>query len=212
MLNGGKIKNHMTSQHPIKILAVSDFIDKDLEARVKNKTLEPIDLIISCGDLAPEYLSFLRDRLDRPLFYVKGNHDLRYTHGNPMGCDNIHTRIKKFKSLNIMGLEGSMWYNGGVNQYTDAQMKKMIFNMWFSLWRKGGVDIVVTHASPKDIHDGRDLCHRGFESFVPLIHKRRPRYLIHGHIHKDFSHPDQRETRVNHTRVVNACGYTILEV
>ena len=201
----------MAAAKPVKILAVSDFIDSDLEDKVKQKALEPVDLIISCGDLAPEYLSFLRDRLDRPLYYIKGNHDLRYTPSNPAGCDNIHARIKQFNGLKIMGLEGSMWYNGGVNQYTDAQMKHIIFRMWLSLWFKGGVDIVVTHAPPRHIHDRNDLCHRGFESFAALIRRRNPQYLIHGHIHKEFTHPDHRITRVNQTRVVNACGYTILE-
>lgn len=201
----------MTAEKPVKILAVSDFIDSDLEDKVKQKALEPVDLIISCGDLAPEYLSFLRDRLDRPLYYIKGNHDLRYTLSNPAGCDNIHARIKQFNGLKIMGLEGSMWYNGGVNQYTDAQMKHIIFRMWLSLWFKGGVDIVVTHAPPRHIHDRNDLCHRGFESFGALIRRRNPQYLIHGHIHREFTHPDHRITRVNQTRVVNACGYTILE-
>ena len=196
----------------MKILAVSDFVDAVLEDKVKNKELEPVDLIISCGDLAPEYLSFLRDRLDRPLYYVKGNHDLRYSPVNPAGCDNIHARIMRFNSLNIMGLEGSMWYNGGLNQYTETQMKKTILSMWFSLWRKGGVDIVVTHAAPRHIHDGRDLCHRGFECFVTLMKRRNPQYLVHGHIHREFSHPEERITTVNQTRVVNACGYTIIEV
>ena len=79
--------------HGLKILTVSDFIDKTLTRKVETKTMEPLDLIISCGDLDPEYLSFLRDRLDVPLFYVKGNHDIRYTPTNPVGCENIHRRI-----------------------------------------------------------------------------------------------------------------------
>lgn len=202
----------MTTSTRIKILAVSDFIDSTLEREVSSKTLTPVDLIISCGDLAPEYLSFLRDRLDRPLYYVKGNHDLRYSPDNPLGCHNIHGRLMTFRHLKILGLEGSMWYNGGRNQYTEAQMKKMISRLRFTLWRRGGVDIVVSHASPRHIHDAEDLCHRGFESFSTLIEKRKPDCFIHGHIHRDFNHPDERITRVNTTRVVNACGYTILEV
>jgi predicted phosphodiesterase len=107
----------------LKILTVSDFEDNLLIRRVETRTLEPVDLILSCGDLDPEFLSFLRDRLDRPLFYVKGNHDIRYTPTNPVGCENIHQRIVTFNKINILGLEGSMWYNGGANQYTEAMMK-----------------------------------------------------------------------------------------
>jgi Icc-related predicted phosphoesterase len=198
--------------HRLKILAVSDFLDDSLTRMVETKTLEPVDLIISCGDMAPEYLSFLRDRLDRPLMYVKGNHDIRYSVSNPMGCENIHARVVRFKSMNILGLEGSIWYNGGVNQYTDAQMKKIIFSKWFSIWKKGGIDMVVTHAPPRHIHDAEDRCHMGFESFVSLIHKRKPDYFLHGHIHKEFNDHDERITQVDQTQVINICGYTILEV
>ena len=206
------MKKRRTKFHGITILAVSDFVDDTLTKMVEEKILEPVDLIISCGDLAPEYLSFLRNRLEKPLFYVKGNHDIRYDPSNLLGCDNIHAKLVRFKTLNILGLEGSIWYNGGVNQYTDKQMDKIIFRMWFSLWRKRGVNLVVTHAPPKDIQDGPDHCHTGFDSFVKLIEKKNPRYFIHGHIHKDFKTLEQRTTIVNSTRVINTCGFTILKV
>nr|WP_291348936.1 metallophosphoesterase [Desulfobacula sp.] len=202
----------MTTPHNLKILTVSDFIDKSLTKMIEDKTLELPDLIISCGDLDPEYLSFLRDRLDRPLFYVKGNHDIRYTTSNPVGCENIHGRVVRFKSLNILGLEGSLWHNGGMNQYTDKEMKRMIFGVWFSIWRKGGIHMVVTHAPPRHIHDAEDRCHMGFDSFVNLINKRKPDYFVHGHIHKDFKTHSDRITTVNSTKVINTCGFTILEV
>ncbi|WP_022665480.1 metallophosphoesterase family protein [Desulfospira joergensenii] len=196
----------------VRILTVSDFIDKDLTRMVEEKSLGPVDLVISCGDMEPEYLSFLKDRLDTPLFYVKGNHDIRYTGTNPMGCENIHAKVVSFKGLNILGLEGSMWYNGGANQYTEAMMKRIIFGMWFSIWRKGRIHMVVAHASPRHIHDREDRCHIGFESFVTLIRKRRPHYFIHGHVHQAFESLEQRTTRVGGTRVINTCGFTLLEV
>jgi Icc-related predicted phosphoesterase len=205
-------KFNKKKQHQLKILTVSDVIDKELTRKVEDKTLEPVDLIISCGDLAPEYLSFLRDRLDAPLYYVKGNHDIRYTWENPIGCENIHERVVSFGSLNILGLEGSIWYNGGPNQYTDAMMKKMIFWMWFSIWRKGPIHMVVTHAPPRHIHDREDRCHMGFESFNSLIKKLSPDYFVHGHIHQEFENPKDRITKVHNTQVINTCGYNILEV
>ena len=182
-----------------------------LTKKVENKTMEPVDLILSCGDMPPEYLEFLMDRLDKPLFYIKGNHDIRYSQSNPAGCKNIHAQLVQFQSFNILGLEGSLWYNGGPNQYTDKEMKKIIFSKWFSIWRKGGVHMVVTHAPPRHIHDAEDRCHMGFESFVSLIHKRKPAYFIHGHIHKEFKTQTDRITTVGTTQVINACGYTIIE-
>lgn len=207
-----KPKKISDGPHGLKILTVSDFKEKELTRQVEDKTLEPVDLIISCGDLDPEYLSFLRDRLDVPLYYVKGNHDIRYTRENPVGCQNIHERVVSVGSLNILGFEGSIWYNGGPNQYTDAMMKKMIFWMWFSIWRKGPIHMVVTHAPPRHIHDREDRCHMGFESFNSLIKKQAPDYFVHGHIHQEFETPGDRITIVDTTQVINTCGYTILEV
>lgn len=199
-------------KHNLRILAVSDFIDKELTHKIEEKTLGPVDLIISCGDLAPEYISMLRDRLDAPLYYIKGNHDIRYSPDNTMGCENIHGRIIRVGSLNILGLEGSMWYNGGPNQYTDAQMKKILFWMGLEIWRKKPIHMVVTHASPRHIHDREDPCHRGFDCFNSLIEKLKPDYFIHGHVHDAFESFDDRVTRVNGTHVINTCGHILIEV
>ena len=195
----------------LTILAVSDFIDHGLTRMVETRTLPPVDLILSCGDMAPEYLSFLRDRLDRPLWYVKGNHDIRYTPGNPAGCRNIHKRVVSLDGFNILGLEGSMWYNGGANQYTEAMMKKQIFSLWLTLWRKKPIHMIITHAPPRHIHDREDLCHRGFACFNTLIRKHVPLYFVHGHIHREFDTPVDRITHVNPTQVINTCGYTLIK-
>jgi Icc-related predicted phosphoesterase len=198
--------------HKLRLLCLSDFVDHELTRKVENRDLPPIDLIISCGDMAPEYLSFLRDRLDSPLMYVKGNHDIRYTNTNPMGCENIHARVVSMGSLNILGLEGSMWYNGGPNQYTEAGMKKLMFWLKFRIWRKRPIHMVVTHAPPRHVHDREDLCHLGFDCFNRFIRKQMPQYFIHGHIHQSFERFEERVTRVDGTQVINTCGYMIIEV
>lgn len=198
--------------HKMRLLCLSDFVDHDLTQQVEKRELPPIDLIISCGDMVPEYLSFLRDRLDSSLVYVKGNHDIRYTPTNPMGCDNIHARIIQKGSLTILGLEGSMWYNGGPNQYTEAMMKKILFWLKFRIWRKRPIHMVVTHAPPRHIHDREDLCHRGFDCFAHLIQKQAPQYFIHGHVHEGFDRFEDRISQVNGTQVINTCGHMIIEV
>ena len=47
-----------------------DFFDKS--------KLEGVDLIISCGDLNPNYLSFLTTFAAAPELYVQGNNDEKY--------------------------------------------------------------------------------------------------------------------------------------
>ena len=63
----------------MKILAIADVESKYLWDYFEKSKLEGIDLIISCGDLDPRYLSFLATFTSAPVLYVHGNHDDKYT-------------------------------------------------------------------------------------------------------------------------------------
>ena len=197
----------------MKILSVADTVVKHLLEPVGGgPAIADIELILACGDLPPEYLTALRHRYDTPLLYVLGNHDLRYGESPPMGCIHIHRQIVTIGNLRITGFSGSRWYNGSINQYTEKQMARFIRKMRFPLWRSRGVDLVITHASPRFIHDAEDPCHRGFRVFVEFINKYQPRYFIHGHIHALFENDSERLTRVKSTSVINSYGYHVLEI
>jgi Icc-related predicted phosphoesterase len=196
----------------MKILSVSDIVEPMLDQQRGSGQFADVDLILSCGDLPPEYLSRLLDAIAAPLYYVRGNHDIRYQDKPPGGGCDLHGRLLKIMGINILGLEGSHWYNGGPYQYTEWQMRSVIRKLRPKLWWHGGLDIVIAHAPPRHIHDAEDPCHRGFECFRWLIEKYHPGYFIHGHIHKDFSNPAERVTVVNSTHVVNTYGYFILEI
>ena len=202
----------MGNGEKIKILSVSDVVDPTLHGQAGKEPFKDIDVIISCGDLPPEYLSLLLNAFNVPLYFVSGNHDIRYRDKLPEGGFNLHGRLKRIKGLRFLGLEGSRWYNGGLYQYTEAQMRAVIRRLRPALWWQGGVDVVVTHAPPRNIHDAEDLCHRGFKTFRWLMDKYQPDYLIHGHIHRHFSDPTERVTRVDATKVVNTYGYNLLEI
>jgi Icc-related predicted phosphoesterase len=109
-----------------------------------------------------------------------------------------------------------MRYSNGKYQYTDFQMcmkinrikPRLFLNRIF---KKRYIDIIVTHSPPYRIHDQKDLCHRGFKCFNALIEKYRPKYFIHGHIHR-YGSSKKWMTKINLTRVVNAYGYRILEI
>jgi Icc-related predicted phosphoesterase len=197
----------------MKILSVSDVVTKDLLEPVDGGPAIPgVELILACGDLPPEYLSALRHRYNTPLLYVLGNHDLRFAESPPVGCVHIDRRIMKIGGLKITGFSGSRWYNGNINQYTEKQMAGFIRKMCFSLWRNKGIDLVISHAPPRFIHDGEDPCHRGFRSFRDFIDKYQPLYFIHGHIHTLFENDSDRLTRVKSTSVINSYGYHVLEI
>ena len=196
----------------MKILTISDIVVPALYGEFETRRFQGIDLVLGCGDLPPEYLSFLVNALSVPLYYVRGNHDLRYDGSPPEGCIDLHNSLIRINELNILGLEGSRWYNGGLQQYTEQQMSAIIRRLRFMLWMKGGVDIIITHAPPRTVHDEEDLCHRGFKKYLWLINKYRPRYFIHGHIHRDFADSSERVTVINNTKVINTYGYHVIEI
>ena len=186
----------------MRILAVADFPSPAPQTGV--------DLILSCGDLAPEHLEQLARTLKAPVYYVCGNHDLRFDKAQPAGCINLHGQPARFRGLRLAGFEGSRWYNGGQCQYTEAQMRAFVRRQGSFLRR--GVDAVVTHAPPRRIHDREDPCHQGFEAFRRLIDRYAPGYFLHGHVHERFARPEQRITPVGATRVVNCSGGYLFEL
>ncbi len=196
----------------MKILSISDHVEPVLYDKFDAERFRGVDLILSCGDLPPEYLSFLVARLNVPLYYILGNHDIRFISKKPDGCIDLHGRMVNFRGINILGLEGSRWYNGGRYQYTESQMRKIVRSLRIKIWIKGKVDIIITHAPPRHIHDAEDPCHKGFKIFRRLIDRYSPGYFIHGHIHFNFTDPSHRISIINRTRVVNTYGYYLFEI
>ena len=195
----------------MKILTVSDKVVKELLENPADLLSAPPDLILACGDLPPEYLTELRERLDVPLYFIQGNHDIRYLDSPPVGCTDLHAKVTKEQDLYIMGFSGSRWYNGGINQYTEGEMKKTVRSLWLQLLQQRRVDIIMTHAPPRFIHDQEDPCHKGFKTFTTLIEKHNPTYFIHGHIHAFFNDPADRITKVKQTKVINSYGFFFFE-
>lgn len=196
----------------MKLLLVSDEESAFLWDYFQPGTLDGIDLILSCGDLKADYLSFLVTMGRAPLLYVHGNHDLNYVNHPPEGCDCIDGNLVTVKGLRIMGLGGSLMYSGGPHQYTERQMERRIWRMKLKLMRAGGVDIILTHAPARGYGDQEDPAHRGFEAFFPLLDKYRPQYLIHGHVHKRYSSKMERVLHYGDTTIINASGRYVLEI
>lgn len=175
----------------MRILVISDEESKSLWDYYDESKLKGIDLILSCGDLSPKYLSFLVTFAKAPLLYVYGNHDV----AEPEGCICIEDQIYEYKGLRILGLGGSMRYKPGPHQYTEAQMRRRIALLWWQLIRKRGFDILLTHSPAYQLGDGDDLPHRGFQCFLELMDKYKPKYFIHGHMHLNYGGRGKRKDR-----------------
>lgn len=200
----------------MKILCVSDIEAPQLHSAVNlRRQYCDIDLIVSCGDMPPGYLDFISTIISVPMFYVRGNHDENYKDDPPGGID-LHGKVVDYRGLTLAGLEGSIRYNAGEIQYTQLQMHGMVARLgakilWNRVAGRRGVDIFVTHSPARNIHDGRDFAHRGFDSFINFLKWYRPRYMLHGHVHT-WDRRKVVRTQFGSTCVMNINPFTVLEL
>ena len=196
----------------MKIMVLADEPDRRLWDLLDRQLLMEMDILIACGDLPAEYLSFLTCFTRAPVLYVCGNHDESYEKAPPEGCFCIEDQVYCCKGVRIVGLGGSMRYRPGPYQYTEAQMRRRAKRLSLKLWRTGGFDILVTHAPARGIGDEEHIAHRGFQTFVDLMEKYKPQYMVHGHIHKEYTSCFKRLRKYGDTVVVNANKSYVIEI
>lgn len=188
----------------MRILAIADVESKLLWDFYQRGMLDGIDLIISCGDLDPRYLSFLVTMTTVPVLYVHGNHDTKYETVPPEGCTCIEDMVYVHNGVRILGLGGSMRYKPGNHQYTEREMQRRVRRLRYQLWRRGGFDILVSHAPAYQLNDGMDLPHQGFKVFLELMEKYRPKFFLHGHVHRNYGRQHKLYDKYRDTHVINA--------
>ena len=215
----------------MKILCISDQIDPLVYSPHIKERFADVDLILSAGDLPMDYLDFIISNLNKPLFFVFGNHhtnELRHykrVWDDPfvrndmefLGCGAVYlgTKVKTEGKFILAGLGGSMRYNDGVNQFSDFQMfievAKLIPGLlWNRIFRGRFLDILLTHAPPQGIHDRKDKCHWGFKTYLWFMKVFKPKYLVHGHIHL-YDLSDVRCTKWENTTVINAYSHYVID-
>lgn len=178
-----------------------------------------IDLAVSAGDLSYFYLEYIISTLDIPLYFVRGNHaqEVEFGHAGtreaPWGAIDLHKKVLRDPKTGLLlaGIEGSLLYNGGDHQYTQAEMWGMVLQLvpgllWNKIRYGRYLDLFVTHAPPWGIHDADDPAHQGVKAFNWLIKTFQPTYHIHGHIHVYYPSVVTK-TRVGQTLVINTYGY-----
>jgi hypothetical protein len=118
--------------------------------------------------------------------------------------------------LTIAGLGGSIWYNGGENQFTDFTMFITMLRLfpgllWHRVVHGRFLDVLITHSPPYGINDLPDPCHTGFRIFLWFMRTFKPRYLVHGHVHL-YDRNAAREARYGATTIVNAYDHAVIEL
>ncbi len=195
----------------MKILAVSDVPAPLYYEYYQPGCLDGFDLILACGDLRRVYLEFLVTMARCPLVYVRGNHDDEFLEAPPEGCVCAEDTVVTVGGVRIFGLGGSFRYKKGQCMYTERQMALRIMMAGRQLRRSGGFDILLTHAPMRGLNDFDTLSHRGFECFRELLDKYRPKYFVHGHIHRSYGPHIPQTDHYGGTTVINAFDHCIIE-
>ncbi|QTQ16055.1 metallophosphoesterase [Treponema parvum] len=239
----------------MKFLCVSDQIDPLVYSSNAKERFKDIDAVLCAGDLPLDYVDFIVSTLNKPTFFIFGNHNLNefhLYHGRSAdvlvpdlpirknitqtvfksfghGADYVGFKMLRVKEIPVTvaktnkktpllmaGVSGSIRYNNGVNQYTEFQMLlkllKLIPGMIINKILYGRyVDIFLTHAPPRHIHDLEDDCHKGFKCYNWFIKKFSPQFMVHGHIHL-YDSRAERETLCGRTNIVNAFGCIIIDM
>ena len=215
----------------VRVLAVSDEVDEGLLANASQA--RSAQLIVACGDLPAEYLGALMDMLDVPLVFVPGNHDpdqsgYRISRTGlvtragfparppwPAGALNADGRVADVAGLRIAGLGGCLRYREGPNQYTERQQARRARALrrrarWHWLRDRRRVDVLLTHAPPRNVGDGDDPAHRGFGCYHALTAGLTVPVLLHGHVHPYGAVPPP--LRLGPTAVRNVTGWHLFDL
>jgi uncharacterized protein len=127
------------------------------------------------GDIDIMYLKSIREHFsDKPIIGVLGNHDyqgdLEY-----YGIVNIHGALNIIGNLRFIGIEGCVRYKKeDAPIHTQEEISHLLQTLPCA-------DIVISHNSPKGIHDKPGIAHEGYIGLIQYMDTHLPQYLLHGH-------------------------------
>ncbi len=158
----------------VKILAITDQVVEALHSPNIVRRYGDVDLIISCGDLPYDYLDYIVTMLNKPMYFVHGNHDrdFEYTETGrrylaPRGAEALDMQsIRTPDGLILAGLEGSIRYDlRSGHQYTQEQMARRAWQSVVEVNPQSGAVWALSR------HPG--------DAFAAVRHQRWPRRGAH---------------------------------
>lgn len=157
------------------------------------------DVILLLGDIDIIYLkSILENFKGKPIHGVLGNHDfigdLEY-----YNISDLNGKYVNLGEISIVGVEGCLKYNNSKSPMHPQDEISLLCS------KLPPADIIMSHNSPKGIHDKSDLPHEGYIGLLEYIKIHKPKYCLHGHQHVDEA--------INYlqTKILGIYGGTILD-
>jgi len=201
---------------PIRFLVASDEPEPGLRHAVNREALGPLDGILGCGDLEPDWLMFLADAFNSPVVYVRGNHDRGggWAERSPLAPDWLEAgRIARLAGIAIVGLE---W--PGMDEPGNRRRPWLAWRQALRvtrqlvgarLWRTPV--LVISHVPPAGVGDApNDRYHVGFGAYRWLLDRLAPPVWLHGHT--TTASVERLVERSGRSVVANATGALLLEL
>ncbi len=198
---------------PIRILAVSDQLDPALVNERNRSQLGKLDVIVGCGDLDCDHLSFLADAFNAPLLYVHGNHDTdRRWQSARNTCPAVTptAEIQKEAGISIAGLSWPGHRDPGAVRSESAAWGQAVSLVMHRIGHSEPI-LIFSHVPPRDLGDvATDAYHRGFSGYKWLLNRTSPPLWLHGHT--PLAATGTWHIRHQRTTLVNVTGAVVIEI
>ena len=213
-VSGASGRGAVVPTRPLRILAVSDEVQPELWGGIERDHFGPLDLVVSCGDLPPAYLSYLDGTLRVPFVYAIGNHDLdeawrdhasRLLPARPRGV-----QLVRYDGFDVVALDWPGTDKRRGREQDRTAWREAIGLRLRTLLRGRSPLIVASHVAPHGAGDDRDVYHRGFGGYRWLAEQLRPALWLHGHT-TPASQPE-RVTHIGPTTCVNVTGAWVIDL
>lgn len=199
------------SKATVRLLAVSDEREQALDYECNREQIGRLDAVLGCGDLEPDYLSFLADAFCVPLLYVRGNHDrgVSWDATTEVLPGTLAGRCQKIGDVGLVGLS----WPGDTAEHV-VRDESAAWGQALRVVARSPRQrplIVLSHVPPRGLGDTpEDAFHRGFAAYQWLCRRLHPMLWLHGHT----SMAAARDWRVTwgDTTFVNVTGAVLVEI
>jgi uncharacterized protein len=197
----------------VRLLAVSDERVKSLSHARNRADIAPIDAVLGCGDLEPDYLAFLGDAFHAPLLYVRGNHDRggAWDAGRQLVPISLDGRFEQVAGLNLAGLSWPAFGNERAERSeTSAAIQALRLYLSAGM-RRRRPDIILSHVPPRAAGDiPGDPYHTGFAAYRWLCRRLRPALWLHGHT--TVAAAEHWRSALGSTTLINVTGASLIRL
>lgn len=186
----------------MKILAIADRPPRRSIKEILSEN--PVDLIVTLGDLTLFDIEELKTITDIPKIGVYGNH-CSGKYFESLGIWDMHMKTFEYMGLKFGGFEGSVRYKSdpGAKMFTQTEASRLLANFPY-------VDVMLSHAPSYGINDEPgDPTHAGLQGLRDYLEREKPRYLLHGHT---YPSEEERVDRWGETNIIYVYQDKIIEL